>query len=40
MPSHHLHPVVQETTPSLIARQLRRAIGEGEIAPGQQGWHQ
>ena len=36
MPSHHLHPVVQETTPSLIARQLRRAIGEGEIAPGQQ----
>lgn len=29
-------PVVQETTPALIARQLRRAIGEGEIAPGEQ----
>lgn len=31
-----LTPVVQETTPALIARQLRRAIGEGELVPGQQ----
>ncbi|OMH27776.1 GntR family transcriptional regulator [Tersicoccus phoenicis] len=31
-----LEPVVQETTPALIARQLRRAIGRGELAPGQQ----
>ena len=36
MPSNRLHPVVQETTPSLIARQLRAAIGDGELAPGQQ----
>ncbi|WP_369045664.1 GntR family transcriptional regulator [Sinomonas sp. P10A9] len=32
----HLTPVVQETTPALIARQLRRAIGQGELAPGAQ----
>lgn len=31
-----LKPVVQETTPALIARQLRRAIGQGELAPGEQ----
>jgi DNA-binding GntR family transcriptional regulator len=36
MTSHLLQPVVQETTPALIARQLRRAIGQGELAPGQQ----
>lgn len=36
MPTSALKPVVQETTPALIARQLRRAIGEGELAPGQQ----
>ncbi|WP_229230575.1 GntR family transcriptional regulator [Sinomonas cyclohexanicum] len=31
-----LQPVVQETTPALIARQLRSAIGQGELAPGDQ----
>lgn len=31
-----LQPVVQETTPALIARQLRSAIGQGELAPGEQ----
>lgn len=36
MPGNLLRPVVQETTPSLIARQLRRAIGDGELEPGQQ----
>ncbi|MFF0902143.1 UNVERIFIED_CONTAM: GntR family transcriptional regulator [Kocuria sp. CPCC 205316] len=36
MTSSILHPVVQETTPALIARQLRRAIGEGDLVPGQQ----
>ena len=36
MSGNLLRPVVQETTPSLIARQLRRAIGDGELAPGQQ----
>lgn len=36
MPGNLLRPVVQETTPSLIARQLRRAIGDGELTPGQQ----
>jgi DNA-binding GntR family transcriptional regulator len=36
MSSPILQPVVQETTPSLIARQLRRAIGEGDLVPGQQ----
>lgn len=36
MTSPILQPVVQETTPSLIARQLRRAIGEGDLVPGQQ----
>lgn len=36
MPSNLLGPLVQETTPSLIARQLRRAIGAGELVPGQQ----
>lgn len=36
MTSPILHPVVQETTPALIARQLRRAIGEGDLVPGQQ----
>lgn len=34
--SQLLQPVVQETTPALIARQLRRAIGQGELAPGEQ----
>ena len=36
MPGNLLRPVVQETTPSLIARQLRRAIGDGELVPGHQ----
>ena len=36
MPGNLLRPVVQETTPSLLARQLRQAIGAGELAPGQQ----
>lgn len=36
MTSSILRPVVQETTPALIARQLRRAIGEGDLVPGQQ----
>ncbi len=36
MPGNLLRPVVQETTPSLSARQLRRAIGDGELTPGQQ----
>lgn len=36
MTSPTFQPVVQETTPALIARQLRRAIGEGDLAPGQQ----
>lgn len=36
MTSPILQPVVQETTPALIARQLRRAIGEGDLVPGQQ----
>ena len=36
MTSSILQPVVQETTPALIARQLRRAIGEGDLVPGQQ----
>ncbi|GLU87067.1 GntR family transcriptional regulator [Kocuria sp. NBRC 114282] len=36
LPPAALNPVVQESTPALIARQLRRAIGEGELAPGQQ----
>lgn len=36
MASPTFQPVVQETTPALIARQLRRAIGEGDLVPGQQ----
>lgn len=36
MPPPALNPVIQESTPALIARQLRRAIGQGELAPGQQ----
>lgn len=35
MSSNFLYPVVQESTPALIARQLRRAIGQGELVPGQ-----
>ncbi|MGY4719672.1 GntR family transcriptional regulator [Naumannella cuiyingiana] len=31
-----LRPVVRESTPSLIARQLRAAIADGRFAPGQQ----
>ncbi|MFB7860260.1 GntR family transcriptional regulator [Rhodococcus qingshengii] len=31
-----LEPVVQESTPSLIARRLRQAIGRGFLLPGQQ----
>lgn len=31
-----LEPVVQESTPALIARTLRRAISEGEFPPGTQ----
>lgn len=36
MPPPALNPVVRESTPALIAGQLRRAIGQGELAPGQQ----
>lgn len=31
-----LTPVVQESTPSMIARRVREAIGDGEFAPGAQ----
>lgn len=31
-----LEPVVQESTPALIARSLRRAISEGDFPPGSQ----
>lgn len=31
-----LQPVVQKSTPALIAEQLRSAIGRGDLAPGQQ----
>ncbi len=31
-----LTPIRQETTPTLIARQLREAIATGQLAPGQQ----
>ena len=31
-----LEPVVQESTPALIARSLRRAISSGEFPPGTQ----
>src|SRR5699024_3616258 len=31
-----LEPVVQESTPSLIARALRRGIADGSLAPGTQ----
>lgn len=31
-----LEPVVQESTPSMIARRVREAIGHGEFAPGSQ----
>lgn len=36
MPRGHLEPVQRESTPSLIARQLRNAIASGELAPGAQ----
>ncbi len=32
----YLDPLVQESTPSIIAEKLRAAIGHGEIAPGSQ----
>ncbi|BAS18502.1 transcriptional regulator, GntR family protein (plasmid) [Arthrobacter sp. Hiyo8] len=31
-----LQPIVQESTPSLIAAQLRKHIAEGTLAPGAQ----
>jgi DNA-binding GntR family transcriptional regulator len=31
-----LEPLAQESTPALIAVQLRRLIGEGQLAPGEQ----
>jgi DNA-binding GntR family transcriptional regulator len=31
-----IEPLIQESTPSIIARQLRRAIAHGELAPGSQ----
>lgn len=36
MPQPSISPVVQEPTPVLIARQLRTAIADGVLAPGQQ----
>ncbi|TFD51360.1 GntR family transcriptional regulator [Cryobacterium sp. Hh11] len=37
MPQRYsLEPVVQESTPSIIARKLRYAIAHGEVAPGSQ----
>ena len=37
MPQRYsLEPVVQESTPSIIARKLRDAIAHGEVAPGSQ----
>lgn len=33
---YSLGPLVQESTPSLIARKLRQAISRGELAPGTQ----
>ena len=37
MPQRYsLEPVVQESTPSIIARKLRYAIARGEVAPGSQ----
>ena len=35
-PPYSLEPVVQESTPSIIARQLRYAIAHGAVAPGSQ----
>src|SRR5699024_2443186 len=35
-PPAGLEPVVQESTPSLIARTLRRAISDGSLGPGEQ----
>lgn len=32
----HIEPLTQESTPSIIADKLRRAIGSGELKPGQQ----
>lgn len=32
----HLEPLVRESTPSIIAEKLRKAIGHGELKPGQQ----
>lgn len=34
--SRTLEPIIQESTPSLIAGQLRRHIAEGDLAPGAQ----
>lgn len=31
-----IEPLIQESTPSIIARKLRRAIGDGVLAPGVQ----
>ncbi|TFB69587.1 GntR family transcriptional regulator [Cryobacterium glaciale] len=37
MPQRYsLEPVIQESTPSIIARKLRYAIAHGEVAPGSQ----
>ncbi|NMR31574.1 GntR family transcriptional regulator [Crystallibacter degradans] len=34
--SRFIEPLVQESTPAIIARKLRYAIGHGELEPGQQ----
>ncbi|MDZ4271018.1 MAG: GntR family transcriptional regulator [Mycobacterium sp.] len=34
--TNHIGPLVQETTPSIIADKLRAAIGHGELEPGAQ----
>ncbi|WP_163167993.1 GntR family transcriptional regulator [Arthrobacter sp. Alg241-R88] len=35
MSENRVQMVVQESTPTLIARQLRRLIGQGQLAPGE-----
>jgi DNA-binding GntR family transcriptional regulator len=34
--SRFIEPLIQESTPAIIARKLRYAIGHGELEPGQQ----
>ncbi|WP_143965563.1 GntR family transcriptional regulator [Gordonia zhaorongruii] len=35
-PASSLEPLVQESTPALVARSLRRAVSEGDFPPGSQ----